>query len=177
MRRVGDAGLRHFVIHGCGVEPIPDEERDTRIAQCLRSLTELSMQAERAGATLVLENLPRTCIGRSTAEMQALLDASGCNAVCFDVNHLICDTHDQFLDGLLPRIVTTHLSDYDGLDEKHWLPGQGVVPWRRVVKRLCDGGYAGPFLFELTLGPNGAYGAQEIREAFLSALADGKERA
>jgi len=54
-----------------------------------------------------------------------------------------------------PFIITTHLSDYDGEDEKHWMPGAGVVPWKQVYDTLTAAGYEGPWLFELGRNPDG----------------------
>ena len=62
------------------------------------------------------------------------------------------------------------MSDYDGVDERHRLPGEGIVPWRTVVTRLCGVGYRGPFLFELRQGENGPYSASEVLGAFKAAL-------
>ena len=71
---------------------------------------------------------------------------------------------------LAPHVVTTHLSDYDGVDERHWLPGKGIVPWKTVVETLMENGYRGPFLFELRAGENGPYTASEVLDAFSAAL-------
>ncbi|MGH9369899.1 MAG: TIM barrel protein [Vicinamibacterales bacterium] len=46
------------------------------------------------------------------------------------------------------RIVNTHVADNDGLDERHWLPGRGVVQFIPLVRALEDVGYPGPFTFE-----------------------------
>jgi sugar phosphate isomerase/epimerase len=41
-----------------------------------------------------------------------------------------------------------HISDYDGVDERHWLPGQGIINWSEVVESLVSIDYGGPFMFE-----------------------------
>ena len=76
----------------------------------------------------------------------------------------------DFMKALATNVVTTHLSDYDGVDERHWLPGMGIVPWKDVVKTLMENGYRGPFLFELRSGENGPYAAKEVLDAFVKAL-------
>ena len=68
------------------------------------------------------------------------------------------------------NVATTHLSDYDGVDERHWLPGQGVVPWKQVFLGLQKAGYRGPYLFELGAGPNGYHSAAEVLAAFKAAV-------
>ena len=47
------------------------------------------------------------------------------------------------------RIVTIHVSDYDLLDEKHWLPGEGKADWKGIITTLREIGYKGPWLYEL----------------------------
>ena len=47
------------------------------------------------------------------------------------------------------KIITTHISDYDFVDEKHWLPGEGKINWQELYKALLDIGYKGPWLYEL----------------------------
>ena len=50
------------------------------------------------------------------------------------------------------KIVTTHVSDYDFVNERHWLPGEGDVNWQELYGALKDIGYSGPWLYELGLG-------------------------
>lgn len=140
-----------YVVHG-SLEPYPDFERPARIIACAQSLKEL--QAVCGDVRLALENLPRTCIARSASE--ALPLSKCCSGLCFDVNHLLMESHEEFLKSTARRIITTHLSDYDGLDEKHWMPGAGVVPWKQIYDTLTDAGYTGPWLFELNTNPDGS---------------------
>ncbi len=139
-------GAQSLVIHGSS-EPNEDESRPARLIACAKSLDEL--QAYAGGMKLAVENLPRTCIGRAGWEVAEL--ARHCAGVCFDVNHLLIEDHKAFMDAAEKRVITTHLSDYDGVDERHWLPGMGIVPWKTVHDRLIAAGFEGPFLFELGL--------------------------
>jgi len=160
-----------YVLHGC-LEPVAPEERALRIARSICSLRELNEYARSQGTTVALEDLPRSCLGNTSVETKAMAQAAGNVPVCFDVNHLLGEDHAAFLGRLGRDIVTTHLSDYDGIDERHWLPGKGIVPWRYVVDTLLDTGYRGPFLFELCMDENGEpYGAEAVLRAFETALA------
>lgn len=144
-------GPQVYVVHG-SLEPYPDFERPARILSCAKSLAEL--QAFCGDVRLALENLPRTCIARDASETLPL--SKYCSGVCFDVNHLLRESHEDFMKYIAPHVITTHLSDYDGLDEKHWMPGAGVVPWKQVYDMLTDAGYEGPWLFELGRNPDGS---------------------
>lgn len=160
---------RVYVLHGC-LEPVAPEERSVRVARSIRSLRELDAFASARGARVALENLPRSCLANSSVETRAMAQAAGNVPICFDVNHLLGENHTDFMRALAPNVVTTHLSDYDGVDERHWLPGEGIVPWKEIVTTLMESGYRGPFLFELRSGENGPYGAQEVEDAFSRAL-------
>ena len=143
-----------------------------RIARSIRSLRELDEYAAQFGARVALEDLPRSCLANSSVETRAMAQAAGNVPICFDVNHLLGETHGEFLRNLASNVVTTHLSDYDGVDERHWLPGEGIVPWKEVAWKLMDAGYRGPFLFELRAGKNGPYAAGEVLAAFERAMTE-----
>jgi hypothetical protein len=44
--------------------------------------------------------------------------------------------------------ITLHVSDYDGVDERHWMAEEGIIDWKAVVAALRQANYQGPFLFE-----------------------------
>ncbi len=114
------------------------------------SLCELCDAAARYGAVLAVEDLPRTCLGNSAGEIQALLAADDRLRVCFDTNPLLGGQKPQdFIRALGEKIVTTHFSDYDGVDEKHWLPGEGVIDWGAVMDAFDEIGYADSVLYEV----------------------------
>ena len=46
------------------------------------------------------------------------------------------------------RIITLHISDYDGIDEKHWMPFVGVVDWGAFANALRDIQYSGASIYE-----------------------------
>lgn len=138
---------KHAIIHP-SFEPIPLEERDERIVICRESLRELSDFAISKGVRLAAECLPRTCLANDSTELLALIsDAPECG-VCCDVNHLFLESPEAFIRKLGSRITTLHISDNDGLDEKHWIPGEGIIQWSDVIHALVEIGYNGPFLFE-----------------------------
>ena len=48
----------------------------------------------------------------------------------------------------------TMTSDYDRKDERHWLPGEGVIDWPDFLRRLQASGYKGVFMHEVRAGVN-----------------------
>ena len=145
-----NAGISRFVIHP-SAEPIPAEERPQWMERVKKSLKELAAYADALGAVLCVEDLPRTCLGNTADEMLELLSVDDRLRVCFDVNHLCLNnggTHQEFIDKLGDKIVTTHMSDYDFVDEKHFFPGVGMINWKALVEGLEQIDYCGPFLYE-----------------------------
>ena len=50
-------------------------------------------------------------------------------------------------------IVTLHVSDYDFIDERHMLPGEGKVDWKAVIEHLERLDYNGPWMYEVSMEP------------------------
>jgi sugar phosphate isomerase/epimerase len=147
-----------LVVHA-SAEPIAPAERAARIAQCRRSLAEIGRAAQPYGVRITIELLPRTCLGNTAAELEQIVEGldSAVFGFCLDTNHGMTRWKELPDDvrRLGPRLWALHVSDYDGVDEKHWLPGQGVIDWPAFVRALCEVGYRGPFNYEARLAGNG----------------------
>jgi len=150
IERAAEIGIDKFVIHPSG-EPIPEEDREARMGYSMESLDRLAEFAHSRGAVIAVEDLPRTCLGNSADEIQRLIGANDKLRVCFDTNHLLRDNNLNFIQKLGDKIVTVHVSDYDFIDEKHWLPGEGGVDWHALYTALTAVGYRGAWLYELGL--------------------------
>lgn len=151
---VREFGCKFIVLHpSTEIRTNVKAERDERIDQLRKSLKEIENDVRELNAKVALEFLPRLCIGNTLADMDQILE--GMNeeifGVCFDVNHIM----DQY--PMIPeitrklgkRLFTTHISDYNGIDECHWLPGNGVIDWKGFVEALKDIDYKGPFNYEI----------------------------
>lgn len=139
-----------LVLHP-GADNIKDDEERAERLKCARnSIARLAIAAESIGACLCVEDLPRRCPGRTADEIDYLTADIPNVGVCFDTNHLLIDTHDEFFAKLGDRIRTVHISDYDRVDEKHWLPfhEKGTVDWKAFCRNLRESGYKGVWMFE-----------------------------
>ncbi len=143
-------GCKIAVIHPSR-EPYLEEERPARIAASQRVLALLADFAAKMNIQIAVENLPRTCLGRSSAEILELLKADDRLRVCYDTNHLLGESAESFIKACGDKIVTLHVSDYDFLDERHWLPGEGKNDWETIIRLLDEVGYNGPWLYEVGL--------------------------
>jgi sugar phosphate isomerase/epimerase len=139
------------VVHA-SAEPISPSERPDRLAQTRIALIDIEKWSREAGKQIAIELLPRTCLGNTVEALFALLEEfdKAIVGVCLDTNHLMDrpQTLAQTVHDLGDRLLTLHLSDYDGVDEQHALPGQGVLDWTAFMQALRDIGYAGPFNYE-----------------------------
>lgn len=138
-----------FVIHPSS-EPIPDAERPTAFSLCVQSFRQLHEKAKSMNSVLCMENIPRTCLANTSREAMEILSAVAPDMkMCFDANHLLQETPEHFVDGIEKgRIFTTHISDYDWIDERHWIPFEGKTDWTLVMAALVNQGFQGPFLYE-----------------------------
>ena len=147
-------GAGMVIVHPSS-EPIESEARDARMAQAKRSIEIIAHMAQQAGCRVALELLPRTCLGRSAAELLRLLeDVDPATAgACLDTNHLMgrFASLPELVRSLGPRLLALHCSDYDGVDEKHWLPMRGVIDWSAFLSALSAIGFTGPLHYEATL--------------------------
>ena len=144
-------GIDKFVIHASG-EPIAEDERNVRMETAKNSLWVLAEYADKFGAIILVENLPRTCLGRNSSDIKELLSANSKLKSCFDTNHLLGQDPIEYIREVGKTIVTTHVSDYDFIDERHTLPGEGKADFYAMVKALSEVGYEGPWLYEIAFG-------------------------
>ena len=100
-------------------------------------------RAEALGVTLVLENVEDLDPGRRVRLAEAL--ASPQVAVSVDTGHaqmmhgrLGAPPVDAFVRVAGDRLHHLHLHDVDGFADRHWAPGDGIVPWRAVFAALDD---------------------------------------
>lgn len=166
------SGARVYVIHGSH-EPVGEGERIMLLESAAKSLRELVEYMQPLGLTLALENLPRTCLGNTPEEIRWLLKRVPGLRLCFDTNHFTALAPNvrlrrlqrlipslrvkwnpvradgvQYARDFAPQIITLHISDYDGIDECHWMPGQGIVDFAGIHTALIRAGFDAPILFE-----------------------------
>ena len=153
VRIAADMGARIAVVHAC-LEPVADADRAERLARAKESMAALAEAGAAAGVTVCVEDLPRSCLGNTSAELADIVSCDPRLRVCFDTNHLLLESHADFLARLGPLVATLHVSDYDFVNKRHWLPGEGRIDWRALADGLDAIGYAGAFTYELSFAGN-----------------------
>ncbi|MCE7070813.1 sugar phosphate isomerase/epimerase, partial [Dyadobacter sp. CY327] len=82
-------------------------------------------------ASLNIECLPRTCLGNTSKEILQILDGIDNIGICFDSNQLLKESPKDFVKAVNKRIRMLHISDCDNVNERHWLPGKGIITGTR----------------------------------------------
>ena len=144
-------GCELVVIHA-GMSTGDADEIELRRRQSIRSINELCKLSSQRGLGLAVEYLPTNVprIGNSSADIIDLFRVvDGTPGVCMDVNHAnLGEPMAEAIRALGERIVTVHISDNDGINERHFMPGQGTIDWGEVMSLLDEIGYEGPLMYE-----------------------------
>lgn len=148
IRKAVRVGINNFVVHP-SAEPVSDDERAERINRAKESLSLLAEIAKKYHAVIAVENLPRSCLGKNSNEIAELISGNSDLRVCLDTNHLVGEAVADFIRKIGNKIITTHVSDYDLVNEQHWLPGEGKIDWQSTLSALKEVGYDGPWLYEI----------------------------
>ena len=154
-----ELGVHHVITHA-GLHQ--SSELEQRKAASFSHLSQAAEYAQRAGVTLLLENLnvepPEAEVhymGHSIEELSEYwekIPASGLGWA-FSANHmhLLPGDFDAFIDAFgVSRIGLVLVADNRGRYEEHLLPGQGTMDFTRLFGRLEGDGYRGPYI--LTFG-------------------------
>ncbi|TGE38138.1 sugar phosphate isomerase/epimerase [Desulfosporosinus fructosivorans] len=103
----------------------------------VKSFRELVRVAEELGVMIAIENTRR----RDNVPYLLSEIPSDHLGFCFDSSHhCLSDKQDfSLLGNFGDRLITTHLSDNDGLEDRHWLPGHGIIDWVMVAQHFPAG--------------------------------------
>jgi sugar phosphate isomerase/epimerase len=164
--RIADIFLRmepeRFVLHPC-YWPIPESETGIRVRHIRENAETI---ARVTGKDVAIENLKIGRIGGSSEELLKLGERLEHVGYCVDMNHFMRERAEDAIRKLGKHILTLHVSDYDFIDERHWLPGEGLNDWNAILKALEDVGYQGPFLYEVRADYSCAAVAENYRRLF-----------
>lgn len=139
---------------------IPKGERETHYVQARKSSVELNEIVKSFGAITVLENMLdkkdmskrptyETPLGRQVDCMQKLFEGMPEDIyVAVDLNHI--KRPEEMIRAFGARVKTLHVSDGNGEEECHYLPGKGENDWNKIQQSLYDAGYKGVFMHEVS---------------------------
>jgi len=148
------------------------EEKPDHMRALERSIMEAAEICAERGLRLAVETMrpaePR--IGDDYHDLLNLIERFPPEnvGICLDTNHanlrwdlaaLVREVGD--------RLMIMHVSDNDGIEERHWLPFDGVIGWAEFCAALVDVGYSGYLVYEIN--PDGralADLARAVRDNF-----------
>lgn len=142
-----ELGAKTVILH---LQSWPTDARLQDADSLLRSLEALVESAEIMQIRLAAENLPgkvaNVFLHRALAEFES--DYFG---FCYDSSHdqLGPGKPYEVLEEFANRLFAIHLSDNDGLEDRHWIPFTGIVDWERICYILHEVRYAYPLLLEV----------------------------
>jgi sugar phosphate isomerase/epimerase len=143
LRKCAPFKCRNFTMHS-GPERTAQEFPDRPAAiQLLREgIEKLLPVLKELDCSLNLELLPRTCLGNTPEEIEAMTSGfpEEYIGICLDTNHY--NGHADLIPSLVKRfgsrLKTLHLSDCDGVCEAHWLPPQGILDWTAIMQAVRE---------------------------------------
>lgn len=121
---IADEGLHNLVIHLCESQDVPEPG-----APLLRSIEYLLPFAQDNKVTLSLENTWRA--DYLEAVWQEFPNEG--LGFCFDTSHANLRHHFDLLRNHYDLLTALHLSDNDGIEDRHWPPFDGVIDYKTLV--------------------------------------------
>ena len=121
----------------------------------LRIIQDLVSQAENLGVTIAVENTHK----REYLEYILSNIKSPNLGFCYDSSHdfLPEQSRGKLLEKWGDLLVTTHISDNNGITDDHLLPGKGTIDWRTVENCFPKSSYSGALILEPD-GPDASKG-------------------
>jgi len=121
---MAEAGLDHLVIHLCESDNVPPPGK-----YLFQSIEYLIPFAEENKVTLSLENTWRADY------LEAVWKEFPCAGLgfCFDSSHANLRNQFDLLKNHHGKLTALHLSDNDGLKDRHWLPFDGEIDFATLV--------------------------------------------
>lgn len=130
------------------------------LALAKEAVAPLAETAHREGTGLALENLPvfpgmydKRFFTSDYEDLCALSDhfSSEFVAVCWDFGHahLMKFDQPQAIRTVGSRIKATHVHNNGQIEDDHYLPSQGSMPWPAVMAALRDTGFDGALTLEI----------------------------
>jgi sugar phosphate isomerase/epimerase len=68
---------------------------------------------------------------------------------CYDSSHARLNKDEFLLKDFGHRLITCHISDNDGQEDRHWLPGNGEINWKDFYSSFPKESYSGNLILEV----------------------------
>jgi len=149
----GTLGIRNIVVHTGLLGPAGESEKNREIEMCVRSLKRPVERAGELGVNLSIEN--GTSPGVTVAMLHEVIKRiSRPNlGICVDVGHSnLFSKPETDVDLSMPRLNSLHLHDNNGRSDQHYMPGEGMIAFDRIISILTANRFTGIVTLEV-VGP------------------------
>lgn len=151
-------GARLVVVHpGNSLSNAHDsQEKKLRIENSIKSLKLLSETARKENVKIAVENMLGGMVAGEQWQLEKIMNELDPRVagVCLDVSHAsLCKELDKYLKAFHQRIYAVHISDNRGVMDDHLIPGEGIIDFVKIARKLKDIPYQGVFMLEV-LGEN-----------------------
>ena len=155
-----------FVIHPDG-KPKNLESRPLMLDQLTKSMQEI---CEFSPCTVCVENMVGDRLLNNMSEAKELLSRVPKLCMTIDVNHSLLQKPEDYIACIGDRVKNLHISDNDGTDERHWLPGEGIINFNAILSNLEKIGYNGTFNYEVNIKADD--GVKKVKENYEKIFSD-----
>jgi len=149
-----ELGAQSMAVHLGGAKAISDSKDRERAEELnIESLKELVGELKETDMSLDLENDDIHGFILSVEKLIEIIDRVDSEKVkmCLDISHVFT-THADLEESIIKgreHINIVHISDTKTYNDEHLLPGQGIIPWDKVMNAFNLNGFSGPFIYEL----------------------------
>ena len=153
-------GCDRMVVHNVMPQHRIDTDPATVRAINRDFFTRLCTYAKDYGVTVCLENMPFACqsLARPHQTLNLVRELNLDNLrICLDTGHaavLGCSPADAVRMIGKEMLYALHVHDSDGLRDRHWHMGEGVIDWADFASALAEIGFEGCFSTECKLAKN-----------------------
>lgn len=148
-----------YVFHpgGFGVNGENYPEYTERLIKSVNVLT------EETNAKICIENMAGRHFLDTSEKMLGFLERCKNAYTCVDVNHFYFEKPEEAILKYGNRIGTVHISDYDFVKERHFLPKEGKIDWMKVIGALKAVNYQGVFNYEVL----DRYTPEQVKQSYI----------
>ena len=154
IRAAAKIGAKVVVIHPSAGHYDEWDSREELLCHSIKCVKEVCEYANSFNLKCAVENMVKGGICNKASEILRYLKEIPSLGLCFDLNHSLIDTNEEVFNRLIEenmhgRIYHIHVSDYDFVNERHWLPGRGITDWNMIMSKLEELNYEGAWMYEV----------------------------
>lgn len=154
IRSAAKLGAKVVVIHPSAGHYDEWDTREELLSHSIKCVKKVCEYANSFNLKCAVENMVKAAICNTASEIVRYLKEIPSLGLCFDLNHSLINTNEEVFNRLIEekmhgRIYHIHVSDYDFVNERHWLPGNGINDWEMILAKLEELNYDGAWMYEV----------------------------